>query len=217
MATHRVQDIRVWPECKLTHPRVQSVRADDQIDVARLCMIEFDPRACAMVIDRRNAVAEDRFHPCIQRVMDGGRDIGARQGRDAPVRKRPQRARWKASARSAECVHHPDFVGRVLQLQKTRQQAHPFHRVVANAPQVEHVAAGAQRGRLLDQQHIVAESAQPEGECRTGDTGAIDGHPHRFRSSKFYAPVVQPASDAGRDAVTPGRSRGSMRASVRPG
>ncbi len=56
--------------------------------------------------------------------------------------------------------------------------AHAFGRLVPDAPEVDHVAAGAEFRRGLDDGRCVTRPVQPVRECRAGNAGAADCHPH---------------------------------------
>jgi hypothetical protein len=106
-----------------------------------------------------------------EHVRLGHREAGAFAGeeRDFDV---------EAAVPAAGAVDQPDFAHAVALRAELRQQCHLLGDVVADAPEVDHVAAAPKLGRLLDEQDFVTGPAHPVCEGRTGDSGALDRDPH---------------------------------------
>ena len=79
--TERDFEPRFGPEHQPADARMQPVRANHQIDLARSGMIEADPHAIALILDARHGVAKDRLDLSVKRTVDRGGKVGAPQAR----------------------------------------------------------------------------------------------------------------------------------------
>ena len=61
------------------------------------------------------------------------------------------------------------------------QQPHLFGDVEAEAPEIDHIAAGPQSGRALDQRRRNSIFAEPESQGRSRNARPADQHVHGLR------------------------------------
>ena len=64
-------ELLIPPERQPPYPRVQAVRADDEVEVAWRAVLELDHYPVAVVVQRTHRVAEDRLHLAVGGVVDG--------------------------------------------------------------------------------------------------------------------------------------------------
>src|SRR6185312_4747936 len=72
---------------------------------------------------------------------DQAREIAARNAEEAAVQGEPEKIAVEAGAALAILVHEPDMLYETARFQCGGQQSHAFDQIVANAPDVDHVAA----------------------------------------------------------------------------
>ncbi len=157
---------------------MQPIRPDDQLYLAGSGMVKANPHAVAAVVNRGDGVAKDCLHPAGQRAVNGSAKVGAAHAGEAVAGQAPEDGGREAAALPALRVHIAHLIDLVAAFQNLGQQAHLLGDVVADAPEVNDVAAAAQLRRLLDEQHLVAGFEQPVGEGWTGDAGSINGDFH---------------------------------------
>src|SRR4051812_19653729 len=109
---------------------MQSIRADDRIDLTRGSMIEAHPHATPLLLDSRDRVAKDRLDRSIQRTVDRGRKVGTPLARAATVEQPAGHIRRDAAALAALPVHEAHFLHLVTQLSESGDEAHLFGNVV---------------------------------------------------------------------------------------
>ena len=125
-----------------------------------------------------DAVAEDRFDVVFDGRVDRGGQVAAGQAGQVLAEHAAEDVNAHVSfdlAAGADGAKQfnlvPGGTDRVF-------DAHAFGHLVADAPEVDHVAAGAELRRLLDHRRVVAGAVQPVRERRTGHAGAADRDPH---------------------------------------
>ncbi len=113
-----------------------------------------------------DAVAEDRFDLVFDGAVHRGGQVAAGQADQLVAEHAAEDIDVHVGldlAAGADGAHHlnlvPGGTDRVF-------DAHAFGHLVADAPEVDHVAAGAELRRLLDHRRVVAGAVQPVGERR---------------------------------------------------
>ena len=215
LAAEVVLEALLRPEDQATHVRVQSVGADDQVEIARRALLEGEPDTVAVLVDGGDAVPEDRFDLVFDRGVDGGGQVAAGQAgqvvaehaaKDLDVDVGLDLAGGADGAKVLDLI--PGGADRVL-------DAHALGHLVADAPEVDHVAAGAEFRRLLDHRRGVAGSVQPVGERRSCHAGTADRYLH---TAIVPYVMIQTSGEAQRRAGTSARRSGHhVRAQFGPG
>jgi hypothetical protein len=72
-------------------------------------VIEANPHAPLLFFDTRHRVAKDRLDLSIQRAVDGRREVGAPQGREATAGQAAYGIDWETAALTAMPVHKAHF------------------------------------------------------------------------------------------------------------
>jgi hypothetical protein len=95
------------------------------------------------------------------------------------VTNRPPVSSWKTRGPEsgyafAPGVDNPHLAHTVADALKLVREPHALGDVVAEAPEVDHVSAGAQAWRALDNRGLETGGVEPKGERRPSDSGAGD-------------------------------------------
>ena len=181
-----------------TQRRMQPIGRHDEIEASRGCMFEHDERALAVLADSGDAVAEDRLYLWGNEAVDLACEIAAEQAHEAPVGCRLEATDVEPHDPASLGVDDLELANVIPDTIECRSKAHALGDVVADAPEVDHVAAGSKRRGTLHESRDEAMPQQPVGECWAGNPGPGDEHAsivHTTRSTPRLAPLC-PASGA---------------------
>ena len=151
---------------------MQAVRADDKVKWARAGMSEFRPYVLGALLQAGDFVAEQDFRLALDRLEQQSGEIAARQGYEPSAGQLAKDARPEPGYAFAPVVDNPHFAHAVADALERVRKPHALGDVVAKSPEVDHVAAGAQARRALDDRGFKTGGVQPEGERRPGDACA---------------------------------------------
>ncbi len=151
---------------------MEAAGADDQVELLDRRVLERHPRTLVVLFDRRDGVAEDRPHLSVERFINQFRKVAAQNAQVTISKHRLKRACAETACPPAFLIDDADLVDLVALAPERRQQAHPIGDVEAAAPEVDDVAAGAQRRRTLDQHRLEAVAQEPIGETWPPDPRA---------------------------------------------
>ena len=171
-------EVRLRPEDETTHVRVQSVGTDDEVEVAGLLMLEGDMDAIAALVDGGDAVAEDRFDVVLDSGVDCGRQVAACQAGEVMADQASKNVDSQIRFDLAARPHGADTLHFVTGVEDLRLDSDALRHLVPDAPEVDHVAAGAELRCLFDQCRGVTGAVQPMRERHAGHTRAADGDSH---------------------------------------
>src|SRR5690606_16980275 len=124
-------------------------------------------------------IAEDRLDAAFDKAVKSGRKVGAAKARHAAFREMVEDIDRKPAIGAPLRIDEPHLLHLIAEPPHLGNEAHLLGHVIAHAPEVDDVAAGAQARRLLDQHRLVAEFGQPPGERGPADAGTVDRHLHR--------------------------------------
>ncbi|CKV54633.1 Uncharacterised protein [Mycobacterium tuberculosis] len=178
LAAQVVLEIPLRPEDQPAHVGVQSVGTDDQVEIARGGPFEGEPDAVAVLVDGGDAVVEDRFHLVFDRRVDRGGEIAARQAGEVVADHAAKDVDAQVGFDLAGGTDGADVFHVVTRRCDLVRDAHSFGHLVADAPEVDHVAAGAELRRPLDHCRGVAGALQPVGERRSCHAGTANRYFH---------------------------------------
>ena len=200
---------------------MQAVGADHEVELAVVAAAERDAHPVAVVVDRRDRVAEDGLDASFQRTVDGCGEVGAGDGHVPVVGTDERRGRERGDppAVATDGAHLPEVVAVAPEL---GDDAHPLRHVEARAPEVHGVAAAAGRRGLLDQRRPLSEAVQPVGQRGARDARPVDQYSHvtlhiqqvldlRFDHQSTGLPGAWPTPIC-RRRVTPRGGRGAVTA-----
>src|SRR5690606_13139175 len=143
--------VALGPEREAAHVRVQAVRADHQVEVALVAAFEAHAHAGVVRLQRCDAVAEARLHPVADRVVHDRGKVAARQAGEGAAREFVEAFGADFGLYlpvTPDCAQGVHLVPRLLH---RALDAHAPRDAIAGTPEVDHVAAGAEGRRALDQ------------------------------------------------------------------
>jgi hypothetical protein len=159
---------------------VQSVGADDQVEVADHAAVERHAYAIALVVERANAVSKHCLDPTAECAEDNRRELAARDAHVPPVGPAHEQLRIERRDALSVGVDLPDLAQVISAAQYLGHDAHAVGHIEAGTPEVDEIAALAKCRSVLDERRLVAGVLQPVSERRTGDARADDeGFQHR--------------------------------------
>ena len=165
-------------ESQRPHCRVQAVGADDHVEVPRWRIAEGQRDAVGLIVQRGDGVGKQCLHVIFDCPVDRLGDVAARHGGIAIMSCSSDR--FDAEARSGTTVRsdraHLAYL--VADLADIGLDPHLLGDVVAQSPEVDDVAAGAEARGRLNESHLVAGPVHPVGEGRPGDACAADRDLH---------------------------------------
>src|SRR5262249_28541520 len=133
----------IGPEHKVADARMQPIGPNHKIKLTWRGMIETNPRTPTYLFDTRDRVAKDGLHLPVQRGVTCICQIGAPQGRQAPLDQVVKPFGRETTARAATPVYEAGLRSLLAQLLEPGDQAHLLGNVIPNAPKVDDVSAGA--------------------------------------------------------------------------
>ena len=104
----------------------------------------------------RNRIAENGLDLPIEGVINRRRKIGPAQAGEPAVGHAAEDLDGETAALAAPRIDEAHLLYLVAKRVDLRKQAHPLGDVIADPPEIDHVAATAQGGRVFDQHDIVA-------------------------------------------------------------
>lgn len=170
------QELRLRPEHEGPDAGVQSVGADDDVECPYGTGGKRHFDALAGLVNRSDLVAEEIFHLTLGRPVEHLGDV-ATQNLDLGDQTVPaEHVRTHLTDPLVVAVddRHPPGVG--PRRAHLSLEAHPAHRLLGDAPQVDGLAAGPQRGCPFDDGHREPVAAQAMRQRRPGDAGSGDQH-----------------------------------------
>ena len=161
---------------------MESIGADHEIELAFRPVFERDADGFVGLLNPRDAVAEDCLDPAFELAEDGRGQLRSRKADIAASGRLGNDVDREAGDAFAVSVHDPDLLDHVAFFAELRQQPHTIRDIEARAPEVDDVAACAQRGRLLHDGRLEAVVGQPVGQGRSRNPRARyqdshDGNP----------------------------------------
>jgi hypothetical protein len=143
---------------------VQAVGAHHQVEVAGgAAVLEGDPNAHAVVVERPDRVAEDRLHLAFQRAVDDGGQVAAGKGHVTGFRTDEQLRVEREHARPVAFDLAP-LAGPVSPGHQLGGDAHSLGDHEPSPPEVDDVSARPKRRGPLDQRRRVARAQEPVSE-----------------------------------------------------
>ena len=162
---------------------MQPVGADDEVKITGLGLREAHTHAIGVFIDGGNGITEDRFDVVLNRGVDGGGQVAARQAGEFAARRAPERLDAQAGPDLAVGSDRADRLHLIAGIADGRLDSHQLRDAVAHPPEIDHVAAGAKVRRPLDQRRLMAGSVQPVRQRRARHTGSADRDFHAVNPS----------------------------------
>lgn len=159
-------------EDELAHPGVQAVRADDKIEPSRRRALELDMRCVCFLVNRGDLIAEDHLRARRRLLEQEAGKPAARNGDEPAPGKRIKTRHAEPGDPVAAVAHDAKLADVVADRLERVGKPHPLGDVIAKSPEIDHVAAGAQARRALDERGFKTGGVQPEGERRPGDARA---------------------------------------------
>ena len=135
--------------------RMQSVGANDQIDLALGSMSENDPHAVRIILNPHDRVVKDRLDLSFQCLVNGSRKVGATKAREAAICHADEYVGREAAVLAAIPVHKAHLPDLVTQCSYLRKQSHFLTDVVTDPPKVDDVTASAKMRCFLNEHHFV--------------------------------------------------------------
>lgn len=154
--------------------RVQSVRADHQVEGAAHAAVEDDVHGVPVVVERRDRVVEEELDPVPQRGVEHVGQITAPDLEIDPRRSPGQLLGLQRTDRLPRGVHEGDPLTVDVRLAQRRKQAHAGHGLASRTAYVDGVAAPADGGGLLDDGDLEAVPVEPVRERGARDTCSGD-------------------------------------------
>ena len=151
---------------------MQAVGADHKVKRARAGMSELRLHVVRPFLEADDLVAKQDLRLALDRLEQQPGKIAARQRDEPPAGQLAKDARAEPCYALAASVDNPHLAHAVADALKLAREPHALGDVVAEAPEVEHVSAGAQARRPLDNRGSEPGGVEPEGERRPGDPGA---------------------------------------------
>ncbi|MBA8888678.1 hypothetical protein FHW12_002911 [Dokdonella fugitiva] len=178
VVTERHLEDIVVAQRERAHARMQSVRTDDEVEIACGGAFEAHAHAIGVLVDAGDRIAEQRFDLAVECGEDRRGEVAAPYAREPIAGEPSEHVDVEAAAAAAVCVDIAHLADLVAESTHVRQHAHPFGDVVAKPPEVDDVAALAQPRSLFDEDDLVAGTLQPPGQRRSGDTRSVDRDAH---------------------------------------
>src|SRR6185312_7656071 len=151
---------------------MQAVGSDHKIEPAFAAMSQTNPNPVRLFPQPGDLVAEDALDRALDPLEQQAGQLAARQGDIASSGQLAKNPRSEPGAASARVIHDPHFRHAIAEAVDVLDQSHSVGEVVAKAPEIDDVAAGADIGSALDQCRHKPGCAQPEGERRAGYSSA---------------------------------------------
>ncbi len=146
---------------------MQPIGSNHQVKLAFRSALKAHANTAIALLNSSNAVTEDGFNLAVDGREDAGRQFTAWQADEVAMRRSIKGAGGKARNDLAMGVEHPDLTDLVSFSVDFGQQPHAVGNVVAAAPEVDNVPAGAQLRRSLDQGGLHAIVQQPVSKRRS--------------------------------------------------
>ena len=178
-------ELRLRGEGKPANGGMQAVGSDHEIEPAFARVLQADPDAIRLLLERDDLLVEHGFAEASGLLEQQPRKIASPQRHEAPAGQFVEDPGAKAREAPPGIVHDPQFPRVIADPVHLLEQAHALGDIVSEPPDVKHVAATAQGRRPLDQGRLESSLPQPEGERRSGYPGTGDQDSlHGSRSSR---------------------------------
>src|SRR6185437_11637625 len=151
-----------------------AIGADHEIELTFAGMLQLNARGARVFLKRNDLVVENDFCGRFEFFKQQTRKLAAEERHVAPTGQLREECGPKTRRAPAAVVHDshfPHFVANAIDL---GDYSRALGNVVAKPPEVDHIAAAAQRWRALNQRRLEAGCFQPEGERWSGDAGSGD-------------------------------------------
>ena len=182
---------------------METVRADHQVEATVVRAFEGHAHAIGLVVQCDDRIAEQDLGGALDLAEDQPREIAPREGHEASAGQLVEDPRPEPGDATSAIVNDAQLAHVIADAIDLGEQPHPLRDVVAEPPEVNGVAAGAQRG-ALDERRREAMALQPVGERRAGDPDARDEdgacrHPGRIpdRSTRWGKRIEESPDGAG--------------------
>ena len=160
------------------HPRVQSIRSDDKVEVPRSTAGELDAHPISVIVERLDGVVEDRLHLTAECVVDDSCQVRARDADIAASGSVERGARIEVRDPPPVAGYFAEFADPVSLVHQLRDDAHAVRDIEARTPEVHNVAAFPEVGGALHENRLMPRPAQPVRQRRPSDSRSYDQHPH---------------------------------------
>ena len=164
------------PEGEAAHRRMQAVGADDEIEPPLAAGFQSNGDMVLPLVQRDDLVAEDRLRAVLERLEQQPRQRAAADGHVAAAGEFDEDLGAEAGDAFAGRIDDAHLANAVTVAQDFGHQTHALGDVVAEAPEIDDIAAAAQRRRMVEQGRREAGAFQPIRKRRPGDPGAGDQH-----------------------------------------
>ena len=144
---------------------MKAVGADDKIEASLPGPFKPDMGAVPILPDRRDLVAEDDLRPRRRPVERQAGETAAGNGDEAAAGKRAKGRNAKSRELLAPVAHDAKLADVVAAGLELARKAHALGDLIAQAPEVDDISAGAQMRRTFDKGGFIARSVEPESEC----------------------------------------------------
>ena len=153
---------------------MQPVGSDHEIEPFRRSMLESDIDAVLMRIDAQDLITEDHFRNGRSFLDEQAGKIATPNSHEAAAGQLPEYPNAKARRPTTLVVDDPHLLNVIAQALDLIAQPHLFGDVVAQSPEIDHIATATGRGGVLDKRRSEPRLAQPVRERRTSDASARD-------------------------------------------
>src|SRR5581483_10741196 len=143
-------------EYQPAHLRVQPVGSDDQVEVTRVAAVECDTHASAVIVERANAVPEDRIDLAAERAIDDGGQLAACNAHVTATRSAHEQLGIQRGDALSVFADLPDLAEVIPATQDVRRDAHPGGQGEPRPPEVHDVPAAPKFGGSFDERGLVA-------------------------------------------------------------
>ena len=170
------------PKDEFVNAGMKPVGADDEIEAPFAAMLEFDMHLAIRLAQTSDAVTKDDLARSADPVVDELREIAAPERNVPPAGELAEYLHAKSREPSAAVIDDPQLLHVIAYAGDVGQQPHFLRDIVAETPEINHIAAGSQGGGVLDQRRRKSVFPEPEGQGGPSDARPADQHVHRASS-----------------------------------
>ena len=166
VVSEKVFESRFITKVEPPHGGVEAVGADDEIEGLSLTSAKRHVHAARAIFEAGHAVPEPHVNSVLDRFVERRSQRRTRKAHAPALDELLHRALVEAADPPARAIDDPEFLDLEVMPAEFVQHAHLLGHVVAEAPKVDDVAAGARFGRLFHQGHRISVPIEPPSETR---------------------------------------------------